>query len=64
MSFQLASHPIPTHSTKDIFKYFFSLKDLLNDEFLVYRRQTIKLPISALEEERNLTFNNPGGRLP
>lgn len=37
MGLQLALHPFPAHSVKGIFKYFFGLEDLSDDEFLVCR---------------------------
>ncbi|KAB2603111.1 F-box protein [Pyrus ussuriensis x Pyrus communis] len=51
MGLQLASRPIPTYSAECMFKYFFDLEDLLDDEFLICRRQKypscIKLPTSV-----------------
>ncbi|KAM2045842.1 hypothetical protein ACFX1T_009991 [Malus domestica] len=48
---QLASRPIPPHRAEEIFKFFFALDDLSNDEFLICRRRaypsSVRLPISA-----------------
>ena len=60
MGLELASCPIPPHSAKEIFKYFFGLEDMLDDEFLICCRRTyphsIILPQSAWEvvEEADL----------
>ncbi|KAB2600347.1 F-box protein [Pyrus ussuriensis x Pyrus communis] len=35
MGLELASRPIPPHLAREIFKYFFGLKDLLDDEFQI-----------------------------
>ncbi|KAM2225321.1 hypothetical protein ACFXTH_019321 [Malus domestica] len=37
LGLQLASRPAPPHSVEEIFKYFFDLEDLSNDEFLICR---------------------------
>ena len=54
MSLQLGSRPTPTHSVEEIFKYFFDLDNLTNDEFLIYRQRNypsfIRLPTYAWEE--------------
>ncbi|KAM1469925.1 hypothetical protein ACFX1Q_040471 [Malus domestica] len=51
LNFQVAFRPVPHHQAKDIFRYFFSLDALSDDEFLICRRQeyplSIKLPTSA-----------------
>ncbi|KAM1575627.1 hypothetical protein ACFX10_032034 [Malus domestica] len=48
---QLASRPAPPHQAKEVFKYFFALDDLSNDEFLICRRReypsSIRLPASV-----------------
>ncbi|KAM1658871.1 hypothetical protein ACFXTN_042984 [Malus domestica] len=47
---QLASRPTPHHQAEEVFRYFFTLDDLSNDEFLICRRReypsSIKLPTS------------------
>ncbi|KAM1793662.1 hypothetical protein ACFX11_034223 [Malus domestica] len=50
---ELASHPILTHSAKEIFRYFYGLEDFSDDEFQIYCCWTylssIILPQSAWE---------------
>ncbi|KAM1746859.1 hypothetical protein ACFX11_013450 [Malus domestica] len=47
---QLASRPTPPHQAEEVFKYFFALDDLSNDEFLICCRRdyhsSVRLPIS------------------
>ncbi|KAM2322441.1 hypothetical protein ACFXTH_019109 [Malus domestica] len=47
---QLASRPTPPHQAEEVFRYFFTLDDLSNDELLICRRQeyplSIRLPTS------------------
>ncbi|KAM2963582.1 hypothetical protein FF2_021492 [Malus domestica] len=48
---QLASRPTPHHQAEEVFRYFFALDDLSNDEFLICHRReypsSIKLPTSV-----------------
>ncbi|KAM1945518.1 hypothetical protein ACFX13_000497 [Malus domestica] len=48
---QLAFRAIPPHQAEEVFKYFFALDDLSDDEFLICRRReypsSIRLPTSA-----------------
>ncbi|KAM2796684.1 hypothetical protein COP1_007786 [Malus domestica] len=47
---QLAFRPTPPHQAEEVFRYFFDLDDLSNEEFLICRRReypsSIKLPTS------------------
>ncbi|KAM2998359.1 hypothetical protein FF2_040023 [Malus domestica] len=51
LGLQVASRPVPHHQAEDIFRYFFSLDALSNDELLICLRReyplSIKLPTSA-----------------
>lgn len=60
------SRPIPLHMAEEIFKYFFGLENMLDDEFLVCRCQTyphsIILPNWRGKKPRKPLFDNPGAR--
>ncbi|KAM2282763.1 hypothetical protein ACFXTI_031948 [Malus domestica] len=51
LDLQVASRPVPHHQAEDVFRYFFSLDALSDDEFLICRGReyplSIKLPTSA-----------------
>ncbi|KAM2674505.1 hypothetical protein EV2_015686 [Malus domestica] len=51
LDLQLAFRPIPPHQAEEVFRYFFVLDDLFNDEFLICRRReyhsSIRLPTTA-----------------
>ena len=53
----LASKPAPPHRAEEIFKYFFSLEEFSDDEFLTCRRRDyhsfIKLPTTVWSESRD-----------
>lgn len=40
MGLELASCPVPTHFAEEIFKHFFGLEDLSDNEFQIAHRQT------------------------
>ncbi|KAM1944158.1 hypothetical protein ACFX15_012404 [Malus domestica] len=51
LGLQVAPRPVPLHQAEDVFRYFFSLDALSDDEFLICRRReyplSIKFPTSA-----------------
>ncbi|KAM1014147.1 hypothetical protein ACFX2C_044186 [Malus domestica] len=57
---QLVSRPTPPHQAEEVFRYFFALDDLSNDEFLICRRReypsSIRLPTSmwGVDEDADL----------
>ena len=62
---QLATRPIPPHRAEEIFKFFFGLTELSDDEFLICRRRnypkSICLPSEAWDVETDLTLRRHWG---
>nr|XP_017186916.1 uncharacterized protein LOC108173043 [Malus domestica] len=62
---QLASRPTPPYQAEEVFRYFFALDDLSNDEFLICRRReypsSIKLPTSVWGADEDADLHQSWG---
>ncbi|KAM2661199.1 hypothetical protein EV2_023537 [Malus domestica] len=62
---QLAFWPIPPHQAEEVFRYFFALDDLSDDEFSICRRREYPSSSDSLHQRgvrtKILTFVNLGG---
>ncbi|KAM2086292.1 hypothetical protein ACFX1R_023843 [Malus domestica] len=65
LGLQLASRPLPPHQAEEVFKHFFGLDVLSDDEFLVCRCQeyphSIRLPTSTWNEIKDTYFRQHWG---
>ncbi|KAM2380727.1 hypothetical protein ACFX1X_041853 [Malus domestica] len=65
LSPQLVFQPIPHHQAEEVFRYFFALDDLSNDEFLICRRQeypsSIRLPTTAWSADKDANLSQSWG---
>ncbi|KAM2598785.1 hypothetical protein TB2_037281 [Malus domestica] len=62
---QLALRPIPPHQAEEVFRYFFALDDLSDDEFFICRRReypsSIRLPTSAWGADKKADLRQSWG---